>query len=119
MTGHHFNSAKPHSDQTFDFGRRYTDTVEIAKVGPRRVGMNPQFCHWFHCMSRVCRKAWLCGVDPDTGESFEHRRDWIVKRLALLKTKPARHKLIDETPLRINSFNFTAGFLFYMLPKLQ
>ncbi|PVZ72439.1 transposase [Pelagibaculum spongiae] len=84
MTGHHFNSVQPLSDSPFDFGRRYTDTVEIAKVGPRRVGMNPQFCHWFHCVSRVCRKAWLCGVDPDTGESFEHRRDWIVKRLALL-----------------------------------
>ncbi|PVZ71825.1 transposase [Pelagibaculum spongiae] len=84
MTDHNFNSAQSLSDSSFDFGRRYTDTVEIAKVGPRRVGMNPQFCHWFHCMSRVCRKAWLCGVDPDTGESFEHRRDWIVKRLALL-----------------------------------
>ncbi|PVZ71524.1 transposase [Pelagibaculum spongiae] len=77
MTGHNFSfqSSSAHSK---------SDTVEIARVGPRRANMNTKHCHWFHCLSRVCRKAWLCGVDPDTGESFEHRRDWVVKRLALL-----------------------------------
>ncbi|PVZ71722.1 hypothetical protein [Pelagibaculum spongiae] len=78
MSGHQFNSAfSAHSESN-------TDTIEIARVGPRRAGMNTKHCHWFHCVSRVCRKAWLCGIDPDTGENFEHRRDWIIKRLALL-----------------------------------
>ncbi|PVZ66378.1 transposase [Pelagibaculum spongiae] len=67
-----------------DFSRRYGEKIEINKVGPRRVAMNPEYCHWFHCISRCCRKAFLCGEDPLTGESFEHRRQWIVDRLALL-----------------------------------
>ncbi|PVZ69722.1 transposase [Pelagibaculum spongiae] len=86
MTGHNFNSASSNIsvDSKNNISARDTNKVEIARVGPRRSAMNLDYCHWFHCVSRVCRKAWLCGVDPDTGESFEHRRDWIVKRLALL-----------------------------------
>ena len=69
---------------TLDFGRRYADKTEINKVGPRRAGMNPKYCHWFHCISRCCRKAMLCGIDAQTGESYQHRRQWILDRLAVL-----------------------------------
>lgn len=27
------------------------------------------------------RRAWLCGQDPVSGKSFEHRRTWIQNRL--------------------------------------
>ena len=34
-----------------------------------------------HCCQRAVRRAWLCGIDPLTGLSFEHRKVWIQNRL--------------------------------------
>ena len=34
-----------------------------------------------HCIQRAVRRAMLCGVDPISGKSFEHRRQWIRDRL--------------------------------------
>ncbi len=36
---------------------------------------------YYHICSRTVRKAFLCGVDEQTGVSYEHRRAWIEKRI--------------------------------------
>jgi hypothetical protein len=38
----------------------------------------------FHCVSRCVRRDFLCGSDRHTGQSFEHRRQWVDDRIFLL-----------------------------------
>ena len=39
---------------------------------------------YYHCVSRCVRRAFLFGEDPYSGQNFDHRKPWLVDRLALL-----------------------------------
>ncbi|KGJ90717.1 transposase [Colwellia psychrerythraea] len=41
---------------------------------------------YYHLISRCVRRAFLCGVDKQTKQSFEHRRQWMVDRIRFLST---------------------------------
>jgi len=39
---------------------------------------------YYHCVSRCVRRSFLCGEDPVTRKSYEHRRDWIEHKIYAL-----------------------------------
>ncbi len=39
---------------------------------------------YYHVVSRCVRRAFLCGEDPHSGQSYEHRRQWVVDKLGQL-----------------------------------
>jgi putative transposase len=39
---------------------------------------------YYHVVSRCVRRAFLCGEDTHSGQSYEHRRQWVVDRLSQL-----------------------------------
>jgi len=55
----------------------------MARVNRREVLADDEI-HVVHCVNRCVRRGYLCGVDPLTGKNFEHRRDWVRKRLEFL-----------------------------------
>jgi hypothetical protein len=50
----------------------------------RKEMLDPGEIQIVHTISRCVRRSFLCGDDPYSGESYEHRRQWIRDRLEFL-----------------------------------
>jgi len=46
--------------------------------------VDPDSDGFYHCASRCVRRGWLCGQDPVSGRSYEHRKDWLESRILML-----------------------------------
>ena len=53
---------------------------------PRKALISLADTPYYHITSRCVRRAYLCGVDHYSGNSYEHRRQWIVDRIRLLSS---------------------------------
>ena len=53
---------------------------------PRKVLISLAYTPYYHITSRCVRRAFLCGVDHYSGQSYEHRRQWVVDRIRLLSS---------------------------------
>ncbi len=53
----------------------------------RKQIIEPDQVSFYHLISRCVRRAFLCGVDKYTSQSFEHRRAWIEERIKMLGEK--------------------------------
>ena len=53
---------------------------------PRKALISLADTPYYHITSRCVRRAFLCGIDHYSGQSFEHRRQWVVDRIRLLSS---------------------------------
>ena len=51
---------------------------------PRNQQVSLSDTPYYHCISRCVRRSFLCGTDHITNKDYNHRKEWIVERLALL-----------------------------------
>ncbi len=48
---------------------------------PRRTQISLEDTPYYHCCSRVVRRAFLCGDDSYSGKNYDHRRAWVESLL--------------------------------------
>lgn len=51
---------------------------------PRRTLISIEDTPYYHCCSRVVRRAFLCGDDKYTGKNHDHRRAWVEEQILKL-----------------------------------
>ena len=59
----------------------FIDAWIAAMPKPRSAQISLSDTPYYHCISRCVRRAFLCGKDTHTQQSYEHRKDWVETRL--------------------------------------
>ena len=57
---------------------------DFSMTSPRKQQISLDDTAYYHLVSRCVRRAFLCGFDQFSGQSFNHRRKWIVDRMKFL-----------------------------------
>lgn len=55
--------------------------MEIMMTVARKQQICVETTPYYHIISRCVRQAYLCGQDKQSGQSYEHRRQWIADRI--------------------------------------
>ncbi len=55
---------------------------ELTVPKPRFAPASLEATPYYYCVSRCVRRDFLCGSDQLSGNSYEHRRQWIEAKLA-------------------------------------
>ena len=67
---------------------------------PSKYLVDPETPCFYHCISRCVRRAYLCGDDPFTGNSCDHRKAWLEKRMlklaAIFSVKLYAYAIMDN-----------------------
>ena len=61
---------------------------------PRREIVDADEVGCYHCYSRCVRRAYLCGQDAYSGQNYDHRKQWVEKRLEFLASVMAVELLV-------------------------
>jgi len=51
---------------------------------PRSTQVSLADTPYYHRNARCVRRAFLCGIDPFSGQNYEHRREWLVTKMKSL-----------------------------------
>jgi REP element-mobilizing transposase RayT len=80
--------------------------MEFVMPRPRRTQISIEDTPYYHCCSRVVRRAYLCGDDTFSGKNYDHRRDWVESLLI---------ELVDVFAIDVAAFAVMSNHLHVVL----
>ena len=73
----------------------------------RKTQVSLEATPYYHCVTRCVRRSFLCGVDSYSGQSYEHRRQWVEDRL---------YKLVSVFAIELCAFSVMSNHVLCVAP---